>query len=263
MHYLFKPTELTSWCSPPTSILLTYPRSGNSWARYCLEVLTHKPTHGDPRGIRPDAYQRLRDDPDWAVKHLICPLGMLVNLGIDPAQPPIVHKRHNVIETDAAAADKLKLVEVIRDYKECIIRNRCYRPNATWKLYDDWRERFDKEVPVYLKHVNWYDSWTGPSHMLHYEDLLTDPGNTLTELLEFLDEDTEPVEQFVADLEHHRKQSVKIYTSAMPNGSRTKGVGIKTHSSTLKQADIAWMDEAVREAAGDQFEYLQRYVETT
>jgi hypothetical protein len=244
--YLFPPSKLDKWLNAPIkTLLLSYPRSGNSWMRYCLEALSQRPTHGDTSKRGPAKIRTLMiQDPAYTIKHLLCPIGMLVPLNIDVEQPVIAHKRHGLHQADYG--NGRQLVVIVRDYKEAVLRNRCYASHTKWTLRPDWRDAFTRELSRYLQPLVAYAQWSGPKHLVYYEDLLTEPAPTLSALLDFLGISTDGITAFVADIDQHRERSVRLYTTAMPHGSRTLGRGIDKHSQSLTEADRAWM---VAEAA--------------
>lgn len=170
------------------TLLLSYPRSGNTWLRYCTEILTGKKTMS---ALRPpyntvESLQKLRQMSDMD-KNSLTPT---------TKNEIILEKSHLFFGGDEELFDKLVLI--IRDYREAIPR---HQPKLD-----------DKAIELYISPLISYDNFNGNKLVLYYEDLITDPKNTLKELLIFLGEYNEEVlEKFISDYDTHKNNSLKVY----------------------------------------------------
>ena len=83
--------------------LLSYPRSGNTWLRYCIEFLSKKPT----------AIPGSKNLGGNSICEVI------PNMGVDIKAHPICGKSHNTLDLNK----KHKVIVLVRDYKEAIVRH--------------------------------------------------------------------------------------------------------------------------------------------
>lgn len=213
------------------NLLLSYPRSGNTWVRYCVEYLTKQPTIG---------YTIARSAP-WDMK---C-LGSFVDLGVDLDAENILFKRHAL---EYLHEDVNKLVLIIRNYKECIIKH---------------RSQAGKPINIhllaqanYMGLIQYYDMFVGDKILIYYEDLITDIKPILDQLLTLLEYDDIHLKSFMENLEKHKKQSLNLY-----GGSTTMGKKLLFHSYRLGEELTKLWDEYLLEHHEKLFvKYLQRYV---
>src|SRR3989304_1536731 len=104
------------------NLLLSFPRSGNTWVRYIFEFITKQPTS---QGI-------VNDCQDGILKE-DC-LSLKLNLGVDISKKCILIKRHRADFTwDSWTKDNCKLLFLLRDYKEAIIRHNYNKDDHTIK----------------------------------------------------------------------------------------------------------------------------------
>ncbi len=186
----------------PHTFLLSYPRSGNTWLRYCLEYLTHCPS------FMRTMLKNMRDQP----------LAWSVGFEIDMAKPPIekIHIRTQL--NDANTHSDNKLILIIRNPKEAITRNEhnlitleILQGKESVSLYN--------RAPNYFDNIAIYDEWDASKRLLvYYEDLLTKPRKTLIRILEFLDEPTSGVHDFMKTYKKHQKKCLHAYKEGESNG---------------------------------------------
>ena len=242
--------------SPIETVLLTYPRSGNTWTRYCIEYLTGMPTNGICKVI---------PDPHDIVKHTQ-PIGCIVDIGINTEANAVAHKFHKL--PDGLNNGTVGLIVVVRNYKECIIRHKCYNISNTM-LNEQWMQDFsnavngDVSVVDYIGCLACFHVWSGKKLMLYYEDILDDPRGFLTTLSDFLGVGLSRIPGFMAEYEKHRKQSVSVYEGlSTTTKSFTRGKAKKFHSKLLTKEERLELDRIVREKHPYLFqEYLKRYEE--
>jgi len=87
-------------------LLLSYPRSGNTWLRYCIEFLTERPTFGYIKKIRNGTHI----DTPFFKEYL--------------TNEPIALKRHEWDEDEARSKRAYrKIILLIRNYKEVMLRD--------------------------------------------------------------------------------------------------------------------------------------------
>ncbi len=217
------------------NLLLSYPRSGNTWVRYCVEYLTKKPTIG----------YTIKDSAPWDMN---C-LGSFVDLGVDLDADNILFKRHAL---DYLHEDVDKLVLIIRNYKEAIVKHQATN-----------RSQIGKPLNIYLliqtnymDLIQYYDQFVGDKILIYYEDLITDVKPILDQLLTLLEYDDSHLKSFMESLEKHRIQSLDLY-----GNSSTMGKMAIFHSYRLGEELTQLWDEYLMEHHELLFnKYLQRYV---
>lgn len=124
---LFK--KLTDYNGRKT-FLLSYPCSGNTWTRYCLEYLTQRPSFNA-----------------WIVDRRNKPIGWQANFEVDLNKAPIL-KAHR-IETETFDKDTDQLILIVRNPKEAIRRAE-YRLDKKEHLSE---EKKGKYILIISKHM--------------------------------------------------------------------------------------------------------------
>jgi len=185
------------------NILLSYPRSGNTWLRYCLETLSGQKTTG---------YLNGRDIEKGVLE---------TNRG----KPTLMVKKHDTINIKNNKNNKLILI--VRDYKECLVRHK----GGKYSIIDNAPEP-ETNKKNYLKLLEFYERFEGKKLLVYYEDLILDLKPQLKKCVELLDvgvkEDT--LNDFMMNLETHREKSLGLYKF-----SKTKGdLNIK-HSDVFNE----------------------------
>lgn len=209
------------------TLLLSYPRSGNSWVRYCVETLSKKKT----------------------IKALVPPynttdgMDKLVSMGMSPMDKDsltdteydeIILEKSHIWEEEFDyifnQENNSKLILIIRDYKECIPRNTNYDSHK----YSVESEKFNSNLII-------FDNTNIDKLLIYYEDLILQPKETLIKILKFLDEYNEmDLNTFIEKLPEHKKNSISVYNKFQK--SFTEGKDLNTHKSKLNQTDLNYLD---------------------
>jgi len=218
------------------NILLSYPRSGNSWIRYCVEAITKKPTYGYTKSKAP----------------LENPIGSNIpTLGVDLKVDPILLKRHETFSTKRVD----KLILVIRNYKEVIVRHHEGTKITLATLQRSCSS--NKTSRNYVDVIRYFDDFKGEKLLVYYEDFITDVECELRKIAEFLGEGVDNIDEFVNKLDGHKKKSLTLYRPSI-----TKGKNVIHHSNKLTKGLKSSWDKFLRNKCGDLFEkYLIRYEE--
>ncbi len=218
-----------------TVIIFSYPRSGNTWLRYIIEVLTGRPSLGTP--------DNLPNDP---------PIGQrFEGLSVDLDAVPSALKRHELHHLEQGDEQR-PLVVAVRNYKECIVRHRHFLQEHNDPF------TFEQESGLYMAPVAYFDHHVPEKLLLYYEDLIETPGVSITHLARFLGVAEQARLDFLNRYEEHRTQSLQHY----PAPSFTQGETTRHHSYDLTPAQRQAWDEGMRHldpALYDQ--YLSRYHE--
>lgn len=215
-----------------TNILLSYPRSGNTWLRYCVESITQRSTigyqnEGSAEFDRSSLIPELRGQSD-----------------------PILIKRHfyNHIES----CDRLILV--VRNYKESVLR---HNPESKDNLVV-----LKNEAGHYMSLLNYYEVFQGPKLLIYYKDLITNFIPTINRIMVFLGK-TDTVSSicnFSRNIEDHKTKSIDIYSKHA--ASHTHGNYLLYHSNNLSKDEKLQWDSVFREINPSQFDkYLSIFKE--
>lgn len=223
------------------NLLLSYPRSGNTWFRYCVEAITKRKTHG-----------YLQEDSGHFDKNH---LGSYTDLGVNEEDPDILIKRHALEDLNEPVE---KLILLVRNYKEVVIRHRI----------ESWKSGINLDLlksscttsessKNYLTIIEYFDSFKGEKLIIYYEDLILDLRGTLEKASRFLKIGEENIESFIGNINFHKNKSLEIY-----GGSQTKGKSTSYHSNVLsKKEKIEWDNFIESYNPNIFFKYLQRYKE--
>lgn len=171
--------------TPPSysrDIVLTPPKSGTHWLLYSLAYLTKRDSFADQRY----AY----------------------TIQIDKSKPPIYHA-HILSEKDYSDTQD-KLILLIRDFKESLFR--FYRHQYSVLFQELKPDSLNNPKNFYFKTLKTFESWNPENRLLlFYEDLIGNPKETLKKALSFLNESDELLDEFLKNIETHKKISVDFY----------------------------------------------------
>lgn len=207
-----------------TYLLLSYPRSGNTWVRYFIEYISKRPTVG---------YEESFGKFD-------SPL-----LSKNPIEP-IAIKRHSIVRIDYTG-----FILILRNPKECILRHCDYDSDKVWAhMHESFTVDKYNVHSGYLHNIRQYDKYKGPKHLIYYEDIIGDCEGFYP-LAEFLGYDAG---DFFENLEHHRNECIKIYDKY--DTSTTKGKSAIYHSEKM---DCSFIDDIIQHHELGK-KYLTRYL---
>lgn len=182
------------------TFLLSFPRSGNTWLRYCIEYTTQRPSFNR---------FNLKHDVNF-------PLGWSANFPIDIIKSPIekVHLAKELQRTQANDQTDA-LILIVRNPKEALIRV----AGKTVLMQAIMEATCPKNLEIYFEALTIFDSWRSPKKMLvYYEDLLQNPQAVLESILAFLNETTECLPEFLANYQVHKKKCLSIYKVSASGG---------------------------------------------
>jgi hypothetical protein len=221
-----KITALPTECD---TLLLSFPRSGNSWARYIIEATAGRPT---------------------------------VDVGENPYTwdlpthgPAIAYKSHWY---EPWMGDRFgRLIFLVRNYKECMVRQ--FGPNVQDILASMSGDGSPEGTRLdYLHLLQSYDAWPKEKMLVYYESLVTNPLPEIIRMTSFLGVAGPAVAEFLNHLDQHQARSVRCYSP----GSMTGGQGTSFHAARLTPAERTRLDGQMQARRPDLFErYLRRYAE--
>ncbi len=215
----------------PRTFLLSFPRSGNTWLRYCLEFLTQRPSFSHT-GL----YYEIQR-----------PLGWTAGFALDVDKAPIqkIHTQYEIIGNDAqihpANPDIDILILLLRNPKETFAR---HKYNSWQSMLRDHTVGKGYAVQTYFENLVLFESWPKDKRLLiYYEDFITKPRETLETILAFLHESSMPLDEFMRDYEHHRNACLTLYNGAVSKGEDILFHAKKTSAKFRKLVDT-WISDA-------------------
>ncbi len=219
----------------PIPYLLSYPRSGNTFVRYCLEYITHRPTRGISSGVHGLGISQF----GVGLSH------------VNPSGPPVIAKRHTIDNKDSIYS---KIICLVRNYKEAITRHRQYVNVDVTNV----------DFEIYIKVLSRFDQWDKDRKLLiYYEDLIKYPIENIKTICQFLDIDMSTLDDFVENFDLVKQNAIKSYCKGhgSPN-SYTKGDHALFHIKHLTEIQRQRWD-AYFETNHNQLynTYLTRYKE--
>jgi hypothetical protein len=221
-------------------ILLSFPRSGNTWVRYIFEFLSQKPTQGylnNPKDIPPY---------------------IKTDIGVDPNAKPIMRKSHQELWDDCNS-----MIFLLRDYKEAILRDAKHfgiqDPNellghfqsvTRGKLENPWQ--YD-----YIFALQQFDKFQSKKILVYYEDLILEPQQTIKKMVDFSEISSHRLDEFFEKYQDHQNQSISNYEP----GSHSKGISALHHSDQLPKHVQFRLTEHIMVTQPILFgKYLRRYI---
>lgn len=221
-------------------LLLSFPRSGNTWVRYIFEFLSKRPTQGylnNPKDVAPH---------------------VTTDIGVDPDAEPILRKSHQELWDDCN-----RMIFILRDYKEAIIRDAKHlgieEPKELWEHFQKVT-RGELEKPWkydYIFALQQFERFQGEKLLVYYEDLLLDPQRAITKMVQFSGIDDKYLDEFFENYEDHRQKSVAGYQP----GSHSGGTSRLHHSAKLPPNIVKQFTRHMMRTQPKLFgKYLKRYM---
>lgn len=223
------------------NLLLSFPRSGNSWIRYFLEFISKKPT----------SIGTVKDCQKGAKKS--DPLSIKLGLGVDIDEKCIAIKRHRADhDWDTWTKDTCQLVFLMRDYKEAIIRH--IEPE---NVANDADPR--KCIGEYMHCLDFYDKFDGRKCLVTYEGMLLHPRIEINKVVEFLGVPKGTYyEEFFKDFETHRKKSVTTYHGGSHTGGEVKNM--HQHANSAGKLVVNNISNIIKNEYAELYDkYLKHY----
>lgn len=222
-----------SWAESSNVYILSYPRSGNQWLNLCLDAILSAP----------DTSGRVEVAPNLK----------------------LLNNYYSVTNLDQVDKSRNFLVVIVRNYRECMMRQCRNNEMKVAAQLDIEYNSFCKQIfssegqlsPInYSRILKWYDEWNPDKRFLiYYEDLMNRPEEILTGLIAFLGKDTYKVSRFMAEYEGLKAYSLKAYLNP-----QSIHFGVDFHASLMSAEKIAFCDNFMKTKYPDYWEkYLSRY----
>lgn len=221
--------------------LLTYPRSGTHLMCGYVQALTNKPvdwfTYGKKKFFR---------------EHRINEFN---------SQDIVLYKEHWAYNLNSMNKNGNKLLFLLRNYKESIPRSKTKAIHGTEDLLNQFFGAHSA-IERYMKNIKIYDEWDPDCRLLiYYEDLIVNPMEELTKVLQFLNEPI-PIYFTQEFLEEARLKSLELYEFQHQGtgGSHSKGEDLEYHSKKIPFEALEKIDLLITTQYSDFWEkYLKRY----
>lgn len=174
-------------------VLITFPRSGTNWTRYCIEYFSEKPTPGKKRIYKQDkgtsVIYRTHD-----IKNI---------------NPVCIKNGKNKPKNFFKSINESNFSKII-----LIIRN-------PLDNYVSFNKNYDK-LKNFFNNISVYDNFDGEKIIKYYEDITSDDFNHMLEIIKFIGIDYESkIKNFIEKLQYHKEESIKMYNNNWDN--RTRG----------------------------------------
>lgn len=162
-----------------------------------------------------------------------------------------------------------KLIFIIRNYKECIPRQtKDYEFGDKFKSQLlNFRTTTDHHHFDYITTLDYYDKYKGDKTIIYYEDFILNTRKELLKIIKFLgDYDTKLIDNYINDIDFHKKCSINIYNSITHNGctslDKNLDSNINFHSAKIPNNTRIDIDYYIISNYKNYYDkYLCRYLE--
>jgi hypothetical protein len=89
-------------------------------------------------------------------------------------------------------------------------------------------------------------------------DFITDTESELKKIMDFLDKDSS-VEEFISNIDFHKKNSLNLYTNTQNNKSYTKGNDMNFYSKNINNETKNDLIDSLKVELNNNIKYLDRY----
>jgi len=241
---------------PYQMYLVSYPRSGANWLRYCIEAIGGSPTHG----VKPlNPLTPLDESVEEAARGLLD-----VTLGVDLDAPVLLQHSHRWEEPAPCA----EILLIVRNHKECILRDYRGGPRSKEQVRATALENSleilcnEDGIKDYAGLLQRYVEHTGPKHIVYFEDLKLKPRETLLEVMEFLSIENPKVDAFMEYYDRHNQVSVLIYNNGVSKSYTLGKNTMSLHSDEfLTLDDKRKWDQYIETHHPDIVPLVERYFE--
>ncbi len=206
-------------------VLLGHQRSGTTWIQYITSTLTSFMSVNATltRSIHKALYKNDKYSLDCMQKNPTSSecLGIIDKLQIKThdfdSQIILEHQGRRIVldpvwRHDLFAKD-IKMVFVLRDYREGIYRN---------ILSSNEEEQWQDFLLGYSNTIKQYEEFERSKILIRYEDLILHPEVTIKNLLLFMNDfDEQKYTKFLKNMDWHKERSLELYTGSSKWGGKT------------------------------------------
>jgi hypothetical protein len=178
-------------------LLLSFPRSGNSWTTYCIENIANIKVLSSPSDHNQSSVITTTIDEKTSSKK---------TCGYKDHYPGQIN-----YPIDG-------LITIVRDYKECTTKETSLYGNAKNMLI-----RSAAYTYSYMLVLDFFEKSSKPKLIIYYEDLINKPIKTINKICKFIQKfetfSKTKIDNFCTNLEFHQKKSLSMYGSSATNGN--------------------------------------------
>ncbi|MBF0406660.1 MAG: hypothetical protein HQM10_04855 [Candidatus Riflebacteria bacterium] len=199
---------ISSNCQESRSIVVSNPRSGFHWLRYCLEFFSGRPTPGKPL---------IHDNGEMIISRTHDVRGNTCKGSPDCWRPLLDSKGFPLFK---------KMVLLLRDFRECCL--------------DESNTEIDL-LEVYAGNLRAYDKFSGEKILIYYENMVKN-FSEVSRVLDFLGISHNPGE---FDLEFHRRKSIMVYHRRRFSYTRNDLFNFHFHSDKASPEAVANIESRI------------------
>lgn len=232
---------------------LSYPRTGTSWSLSSIQYLTDRITPRiDDYPLKNHIHKYPRNDVgDFNFLYL----------DLDSTKEP-VYAVHSPCYIDHVNQDTNKLVVIVRNYREALLRHFKYNPNGDLEIGGE--SELLSAALNYLENLKCYEGWNKENRFIYYyEDLMNNPRKTFQNLISFLNDSNQKLDYFIENIDTYKQKCLAGYhkSNERYGGSISKGKDLHFHSRQVSSKVIKYIDQIIRKHAGKKIwnKYLERY----
>ena len=221
-------------------VILTYPKSGTNLTICTIQILTRRP-----------------------VEYYTQAMTNRLQLELDRTKTPLwrSHEAKYIRNLDPNTS---KLLLVIRNYKECIVRKvlQMDDPSFTPSKLRNCVVNNEADFRQYMDNLSYYNAWPNDETKLiiYYEDLISQPRVEISKILDFFGEQDADVDGFFADYDTWMQKIMNSYKKQ--HGTQYSSGGNKEiyHSKNFPVSILQEIDQSIENRYPELWEkYLNRY----
>lgn len=205
-------------------VMLSYPRSGNTFTRYMFECIT---------GVSTEQTKYHKD------KHIVNRKLLQTSKTSKLISLVKCHNSPNESNNILLSGKFDSLIFLVRSPIESFARHNGYARFNSKKTIDNFLK--NENYTYYFDNCNMFVASTKPKLLLYYEDIILDCESYYRKLYEFCEAQNYIVdkvnsikpEDFIKDLQEHKKRCLKVYTS-----SKSKGNAVDYHTAKIEKENV-------------------------
>lgn len=214
------------------NLLLSYPRSGNTWIRYFVEYVSKMPTRGCGGAVY-DKYTRKSPH------------------NINYNSKAILQKEHFARQCRFHNQKTDNIILLIRNPKETLIRHHGTKVLRNKKL--------NVIVNKFMNNLALYDNWSSNKMIIYYEDVVDNFGVEAEKITNFLKLDMIRCKKFLLSYDDHKNKCIEIY-SKKKSKSITQGNKKIYYSKFVGVKGLERIDNIIKKTYNNLYKkYLIRY----
>lgn len=222
-------------------VLLSYPRSGRTLTRNLIQILTRKP---------------VRRAGELVTKS---------KLGFDLDQKKVpLWPEHDSKFLPKLDPNTSKLLIIIRNYKECIVRHEKQETGSDFtasQLRNCILNNHD-QIRQYIGNLMYYDTWPNDETklLIFYEDLIKQPEVEIPKIMDLLGENDVDLDSFFANYEDWTAKILNVYKKNQGTQYSSSGNKDIYHSKNFPVNILQEIDQSIENSYPELWEkYLKRY----